>query len=81
MIWNRDSLLLTGLVLVFAIWAWVHLTLCARVMRMAGVPKGLRVVAFVPPIAAILGYRGGLRGRAVLWWVLGVVYLVLRTAA
>jgi hypothetical protein len=79
--WNKDSLLLLALLLVFAIWGWVHLSLSVRLMRTSARPSWQRILALVPPVAALVGWRDGRRVLPLLWWLLAAAYLVLRTAA
>ena len=67
-----------GLVLSAAGLLTVHFSLLLRTVRMLALTPGERLLALlVPPLTTYYAFRIGVRRRAVLWWVLLTVYLVL----
>ena len=76
---NHDLFIFFGLVLLAAGWALVHLELGLHAARTRTLATTWRWLAWLPPLTPIAGYLAGARVRAVLWVVLGLGYLVLRT--
>lgn len=68
-----------ALVLVGASWLVLHLALLIRAARAAGVSIAWRLLAWLPPVTPIAGWRAGARVRAVLWVTSLALYLVLRS--
>jgi hypothetical protein len=72
----RDFVVFASLTLSFAIFVTSHVALAARLARRER-PRWRGLVAFVvPPLAAVWGFRAGLRKNAALWAFSLVVYVV-----
>jgi hypothetical protein len=80
-VWNRDSIMLVSLSALFALVALLHVLLWLRSLRAAGVPKLLRWFTWLPPLACVAGFWAGARVVPVLWCIVLIVYLVLRSQA
>ena len=80
-LWHNDGLVLLGLIVIGALWPLWHLMLALRLLRCSTLGEGLRRWAWLPPLTPIAAYLAGMRLRAVLWCVLALAYLVLRTQA
>ena len=80
-LWTRDVLVLALLVVLFALLLVLHLFLWLHSLRAPGVPRLLRFFTFLPPLAAVAGYRAGARFTSILWLIVLVAYLVLRSRA
>lgn len=77
----RDVVIGSALVLGFATFVTVHVSLAARlVARMQPRWRGLAALV-LPPLAPIWGYREGLRRSAVLWVMSLLIYVAARLAA
>ena len=80
-LWNRDVFVLGSLVVLFALLLVLHLFLWLHSLRAPGVPRWLRWFTFIPPLACVAGFRAGARFTSVLWLIVLVAYLVLRSQA
>lgn len=81
-LWNRDVIVLGLVVVLFALLAVLHLYLWLHSLRAPGVPRWLRFFTIIPPLACVAGLRkGGARFSSVLWLIVLVAYLVLRSQA
>jgi len=80
-LWTRDVIVLALLVVLFALLVVLHLFLWLHSLRAPGVPRLLRVLSIIPPLAAASGFRSGARFTSVLWLIVLVAYLVLRSRA
>ena len=77
---SLDVLLWLALVVTMAAWGLVHASLLVRTARMPGLTPVQRVLTVaLPPMTPVFGFRLGARRRSVLWWVLVVVYVLLRS--
>ena len=77
--WTHDTVLFTALTLTAAVWALLHLSLSLRAARAESLPTWARALGFLPPLTPVAGYLGGAKVRAVLWCIVAITYLVLRT--
>jgi hypothetical protein len=80
-VWNRDSIVLVVLSGLFALLMVLHVFLWLRSLRASGVPKLLRWFTWLPPLACVAGFWSGARFVSVLWCVVLIAYLVLRSVA
>jgi hypothetical protein len=77
--WTPDTVLFTALTLTAALWSILHLALSLRAARAERLPGWLRALGWLPPLTVIAGFWSGAYLRAVLWCIVAVTYLVLRT--
>jgi hypothetical protein len=77
--WNPDTISFTALTLLAAVWGVVHLALSVRAAREQRLPMWLRALGWLPPLTPAAGFLCGARVRAVVWCVVAVTYLVIRT--
>lgn len=78
---TRDLVMLFGLFVTGAVWGFTHLMLWAHVLRASQLPGWLRWLAWIPPIVAFAAWRAGARTGALVWVVLTLAYLCLRSMA
>jgi hypothetical protein len=78
---NRDSIVLVSLIALFALVILLHVFLCLKSLRASGVPKLLRYFTWLPPLACVASFWSGARVMPVLWCIVLVAYLVLRSQA
>lgn len=77
---SLDVLLWVALVVTMAAWLLVHASLLVRTARMPGLTPVQRLMTVaVPPLTPVFGFRLGARRRSVLWWVLVIIYVLLRS--
>jgi hypothetical protein len=81
LLWNRDTALLLALTGLGALLGVLHIALWLRTLRSPAAPAPLRWLAILPPITVLVGFRCGARWHSVLWCVVAVAYLVLRSQA
>ena len=77
----REAWLLGAWIAVAAVWAVLHVMLLIRTARAPRLAVWMRVLAWLPPLTPVVGWRAGARGVAALWTLSGAGYLVLRSAA
>jgi hypothetical protein len=80
-VWNRDSIVLVTLVGLFALLLVLHVYLWLDSLRARKVPKLLRFFTWLPPLACVAGFWAGARVVPVLWCIVLIAYLVLRSQA
>jgi hypothetical protein len=80
-VWNRDSMTLTALIVLFALLVVLHLFFWLRSLRDSRVPTLLRWFTFMPPLACVASFWSGSRVLPVLWCIVLIAYLVLRSQA
>lgn len=80
-VWNRDSMFLSALIVLFALLVVLHVFFWLRSLRDAAVPKLLRWFTFVPPLGCVASFWSGSRVLPALWCVVLIAYLVLRSRA
>ena len=80
-VWNHDSILLVALIALFALLVLLHVFLWMRSLRDSGVPKLLRWFTWLPPLACVASFWSGARVVPVLWCIVLIAYLVLRSQA
>ena len=80
-VWNRDSIVLVTLVGLFALLTVLHVYLWLDSLRGPKVPKLLRFFTWLPPLACVAGFWSGARVVPVLWCIVLIAYLVLRSQA
>ena len=80
-LWNRDVLVLVLLVVLSALLIVVRLFLWWHSLRASGLPRWLRIFSFIPPLACVAGFRSRARFSSVVWLIVLVAYLVLRSQA
>jgi hypothetical protein len=73
MVWLGTLIVLGALLGVLYLWVWL------RTLRAKGVPALWRWLTFVPLMAPVAAFRAGFRVPAVLWFVVLIAYLVLRS--
>jgi hypothetical protein len=78
---TRELTLLLALIAVGASWLLVHLMLLVRTARAGRLPRGMRLLAWLPPATPIAGWLGGARVLSALWALHGLLYLWLRSLA
>jgi hypothetical protein len=72
---------LLGVILMCAGWAYAHVLLLARVLRMTRLSWAWRALALVPVATPLIGLRNGLRTLPFAWLVCGLGYCALRLLA
>jgi hypothetical protein len=77
--WNPDTLSFVALTLLAALWGLLHLALSLRVARTERFPLWLRALGWLPPLTPVAGFSSGARLRSIVWCVVGLAYLVIRT--
>ena len=77
---TRDELLALTLVLSFAAFFTVHVSLVASLARRVG-PAHAAVAFIIPPLAPWWGSTRGLHARVVLWWLSAGAYALIRLLA
>jgi hypothetical protein len=80
-IWNRETVLLLSLMGTGASWVVLHVAVWLRSWRAPSVPRVLRWLSWLPPITPVAGFMAGARFLAVLWCIVAVTYVVLRSQA
>jgi len=80
-LWNRDSMFLSALIVLFALLVVLHLFFWLSSLRDSGVPKLLRWFAIVPPLGCVASFWSGSRVLPAFWCIVLVAYLVLRSWA
>jgi hypothetical protein len=80
-VWNRDTILLLTWILLGATWMVLHFALSLRVWRSHQLPVLLRWFGWLPPITPVAGLMCGAGGWAVLWCIVAIAYVVLRSFA
>lgn len=70
--------LLIAWIVTFAAWLFVHVVAITRVLRSPLLEQRAKWWVLVPPVTAVVAWRGGARVSAVLWSALAVLYVVLR---
>jgi len=76
---TRDAAMLLALVCVAALWLVIHGRLLTRALRSSSLSLAWRLLAIVPLITPLAGWRAGARGLAVLWVVHALAYGLLRS--
>jgi uncharacterized membrane protein len=80
-VWNRDSMFLSALIVLFALLVLLHVFFWLRSLRDRDVPKLLRWFTFLPPLGTVASFWSGARVLPVLWCIVLIAYLVLRSLA
>jgi hypothetical protein len=80
-LWTRDTIVLGSLVLLGAAFAVLHISLWLHSLRAPALPAALRWLSWLPPLTPVAGFRSGARFLSVLWCIVAIAYLVLRTQA
>lgn len=80
-IWSRETLLLLSLIGTGACWLVLQVALWLRSWRAPTVPRVLRWLSWLPPITPIAGFMAGAWFLSVLWCIVAVAYVVLRSQA
>lgn len=80
-VWNRDSMFLMALIVLFALLVVLHIFFWLRSLRDRGVPKLLRWFTWLPPLACVANFWSGSRVLPVFWCIVLIAYLVLRSQA
>ena len=77
---SRDEIVSLALVACFAAWITAHLALVAGLVVRR--PRWRALAALVvPPLAALWGWRSGMRGRAAVWLAGAMGYVASRWLA
>ena len=66
---------LSALLLVLHLYLWWHS------VRAHSLPRWLRILSFIPPLACVAGFRSRARFSSVVWLIVLAAYLVLRSQA
>jgi hypothetical protein len=80
-VWNRDSMFLAALIVLFAMLVVLHVFFWLRSLRDSGVPKLLRWFTWLPPLGCVASFWSGSRFLPVVWCIVLIAYLVLRSSA
>jgi hypothetical protein len=80
-VWNHNSIVLVTLIGLFALLLLLHVYLWLDSLRARQLPKLLRFFTWLPPLACVAGFWAGARVLPVLWCIVLIAYLVLRSYA
>jgi len=80
-LWNRDSMFLLALIVLFALLVVLHVFFWLGSLRDSAVPKLLRWFTWLPPLGCVASFWSGARVLPVVWCIVLIAYLVLRSSA
>ncbi len=76
---SSGAWLLVSWTLTFAAWLFAHVVTLVRVLGSKDVPERWKWGSLLPPVAPFVAWQYGIRIPPVLWMVLAVAYVVLRS--